>query len=200
MKDLLVNLPQPCSENWDEMAPDGCNRICARCTTTIHDLANYTLEEAEALLSSPEPVCVRAQLGPDRTVALRPGGNGKLRRMVVAVSASIGVIAMSSAAIAAKTGPEGIIAGVVYLADPETKVTAIAADGTRHEVTTDRKGRYRIKHLPVGTYELEFSWGETVWKGAQAVVRDGKITYVNTGNPDAPIIIGVMTRSGDDYV
>ncbi|MBO9497970.1 MAG: hypothetical protein J7496_02890 [Novosphingobium sp.] len=199
MHDLLVNLPQPCSEKWDDMAPKGCNRFCAQCSTTIHDFANYTFEEAEALLSSPEPVCVRAQLGNDRTVALRPSGNGKLRRIVVAASASIGMIAMSSAAIAAKTGPEGVIAGMVYSADPKTRVTAIAADGTRYEVTTDRKGRYRIKHLPLGTYELEFSSGETVWKEAAAVVKDEKITYVNTGNPDAPIIVGVMSRAGDDY-
>jgi hypothetical protein len=180
------------------MLPLGCNRFCSRCATTIHDLEKCTPDEVEALLSSPEPVWVRVRKGRGREVATRSEPNGKFRRVVVAAAASIGMLAMSSAAIAAAEGPEGIIAGSIYGATGQTKVVAIAADGTRHEVKTDRKGRFRIKHLAPGTYDLEFSYGDTVWTGKSVVVEDERITYYNTSDPDAPIIVGVMSR-GLDY-
>lgn len=199
MSDLRICFPKPCSQKWEEMAPDGCNRYCSRCTTTIHDLANYTPDEGEALLASPEPVCVRVKLNGDPEVATRPGGSGKIRRIVISAAASAGLLAMSSAAIAAKDGPEGIIAGVVHGSYARIKVVAIGADGLRHEVTTDRKGRYRIKHLPPGTYDLEFSYDEFLWTAKSVIVKDEKITYLNTFDPDAPIIVGVMTRDLDAY-
>jgi hypothetical protein len=195
MNDLPVIFPKPCSEKWDEMAQDGCNRFCARCTTTIHDLANYTFEEAEALLSSPEPVCVRAQIGADRAIVLQPGRSGKLRRMVVVATASVGLMAMSSAAIATKRGPEGMIAGIIYEMDERTAVAAIGADGARHEVKTDRSGRFRIKHLAPGTYQLEFTNANSTWSGETVVVHDERITYTNTSNPDVEYIVGTFSRA-----
>lgn len=197
MSHLRISLPNPCGEKWDSMVPHGCNRICARCATTIHDLSNCTPDEVDALLSLPEPVCVRVRQGPGREAATRKSASGRFRRVVVAATVSIGMFAISGAATADGDTPRGIIAGLVWGSTAQTKVTAIAADGTRHEVRTDRKGRYRIRRLAPGTYDIEFSYGETMWKGKPVVVENERVTYINTTDPDAPIIVGVMTRSDD---
>ncbi|MXO59407.1 hypothetical protein GRI89_07620 [Altererythrobacter salegens] len=198
MNELRIALPRPCDENWEEMKPVGCNRICERCSTTIHDLANYSPDEVDALLGSREPVCVRVQQGPDRVAATRNGGGGRFQRVVIAAAASISMLAMGSTATAKEDELEGVIAGQVWAAGENVVVTAIAADGTRYEVQTDRKGRYRIKHLPFGTYDLEFSQGERTWTEMAVVVKDERITYRNSQDPDI-IIVGVMTRYLDDY-
>jgi hypothetical protein len=194
MRDLQISLPKPCSEKWERMAPDGCNRFCSHCAKTIHDLSNCTPDEVDALLSSPEPVCVRAKLETDGSVETRAVSQGALRRVFVATSVSLGLMAVSNAAIATEDQPEGIIAGQVFAFSSRVTVTAIAADGTRREVKSDRKGRYRFKHLPPGKYDLEFSDGEKVWTGHSIEVEDGKITYFNSSDPNM-IIVGVMSRA-----
>ena len=50
MPDLRVSFPKPCEEKWEAMTPAGRARVCARCDKAVHDLASYTLDEAEALL------------------------------------------------------------------------------------------------------------------------------------------------------
>src|SRR4051812_35882882 len=99
MADLRVSFPKPCGEKWDEMSPDGCNRHCARCEKTIHDLSRVTFEEAELMARSGREVCVRAEIGPGNTVMLKPGRS--TRRMVAMVGASMGIMAASGQAAAA---------------------------------------------------------------------------------------------------
>ena len=52
MADLKVLFPSPCSEPWDGMAPQGCNRHCTSCDKTIHDLSALTIGEARQLLET----------------------------------------------------------------------------------------------------------------------------------------------------
>lgn len=96
------------------------------------------------------------------------------------IAAAIGLLTMSSAAIAETAGT---ISGFVFnMSVKKTKAVAIAADGTRHEVSVRRSGHYRIENLPPGNYELEFSQGDTMWFD-DAEVKSAQETVVNTTHP-----------------
>jgi hypothetical protein len=96
MPDLRVSFPKPCDETWEAMTPSGCDRVCARCDHVVHDLSQYTLAEAEALLGANPGSCVRAQIGADGAVALKPGRGGKAGRMMIAVAATAGLLAAAA--------------------------------------------------------------------------------------------------------
>lgn len=127
------------------------------------------------------PIATGIERMNDPRIAGAPARKSNIRRLAVTIAAAIGLLAMSSAAIAETAGT---ISGFVFkLSVKKTKAAAIAADGTRYEVTVKRNGYYRINNLPPGTYELEFSQGETMWfDGAE--VKSAKETVVNTTNPN----------------
>ncbi len=96
---------------------------------------------------------------------------------------ALSLIAVSVVAFACRTGTpvidtgdkpptrEGTIAGKVVTDTNQAVVSrvvrAIAADGTRHEATTNNAGTYTIK-VPPGKYtlEVELRQGERLVKGA----------------------------------
>src|ERR1700748_1877763 len=39
---ITIRLPEPCSENWDEMKPDDCGRFCMHCGKTVIDFTRMT--------------------------------------------------------------------------------------------------------------------------------------------------------------
>jgi hypothetical protein len=39
---LQISIPQPCSENWAAMSPQGQGRFCAACATTVTDFSRFT--------------------------------------------------------------------------------------------------------------------------------------------------------------
>ena len=100
MRDLYVSFPRPCGEKWETMTPAGCARVCGRCDKPVHDLSEYSLEEAETLLRGDPRACVRARVGCDGSVALKPGRRGETRRMMIAVAATAGMLAASVPAAA----------------------------------------------------------------------------------------------------
>ncbi len=192
MEEIRVYFPKPCSENWDEMTPQGRNRFCGECAKTIHDLASYSFDEVDALIRSGEAVCVRARLGTGGAIALQNDPMRKARRIVATVGASVSLMAMCTPAYAGKRGLEGTIAGKVDYSWPSILVTATGPDGIRHSAKSNRYGRYKIKHLPPGTYKIAFSDGETDWNGADTVVEDRKTAVRDTENPNPPIIVGMI--------
>jgi hypothetical protein len=192
MKDIRVSFPKPCREDWNEMTPEGRNRFCGECSKTIHDLRRYRWDEVDALLRSGEEVCVRAEIGKSDVVALRSDSMRKAGRIIATISASVGLASLSAPVFAGKRGPEGTIAGKVDYAWPQILVTATSADGTKHISKTNWKGRYKIKHLPPGSYKIAFYDGETDWVGPDAVVEDRKTAIRDTENPNPPIIVGMI--------
>ena len=199
MNDLRVSFPKPCSETWDRMRPDGCNRHCARCDKTIHDLAHLTLNQAEALLRSGEGVCVRARIDADGLVGLKADGKRNSHRMItLGVCASL--FSLNGQAIAGARPPRGMIAGTVETVSWKVVVTATGEDGKKYRTRVRSDGRYKIKNLPYGTYALEFSpdCGDS-WKGGQVVVQNSEITVERNKDPNQCIVIG-MIEIGDHTV
>ena len=72
----VVSIPEPCDASWDdEMDGDDQVRVCRRCDTPVHDLDAMDPADAEALLATEGPLCIRKQfLGdvprPSRRAAL----------------------------------------------------------------------------------------------------------------------------------
>ena len=156
MPDLRVSFPKPCDERWEVMTPADRARVCARCDKHVHDLSLHTLEEAKALLrGDPEP-CVRARIGADGAVAVKPSRRGDTRRMVIAAAATAGLLAASAPAYAKKDRPPGAIAGNIDTFGTRTRIKATSTNGRTFRAKVKRDGSFRIMHLPSGTYSLTF--------------------------------------------
>jgi hypothetical protein len=193
MPDLRVSFPRPCDEDWEEMTPADRARVCARCDKAVHDLSNFSFDEANALVRADSEVCVRARVQPDGSVALKPSRRGDARRMVIAVAASAGLLAASAPAMAKKEGPPGAIAGRVEYPWHQTRVVATSASGQTFRAKVKRNGRFRIGHLPDDTYTLEFrpDCGDS-WKVENIVVGGGETVVPNTRSEAGCIIVGML--------
>jgi len=191
MPDLRVSFPKPCSEQWEDMAPVGRDRICARCDKVIHDLSQCTIEQAEALLRAGTETCVRARIDADGVVALAPSRS--MRRMVLAAGAAASLLAAVEPAVARQKGPQGVIAGKIRTNDWNTRVTATAGDGKSYNARVKPDGRYRLKKLPAGTYTLTFvpACGNS-WTIDRIVVSDSEVAVPETPDPNECIIIGML--------
>lgn len=138
------------------MQPVGCNRFCATCSETIHDLSELTLQEAEALLRRPGKHCVRAQVKPDGALVLRPDHSGRTQRILVAVGASVSVIASACETLPQPASPMGSIVGKTGLSAVNS-VKAVADDGRSYRTKVRADGSYRFKRVPYGTYSVQFN-------------------------------------------
>lgn len=47
---VTINIPQPCSENWDTMQPKADGRHCNSCSQTVIDFTTWELEDIAAYL------------------------------------------------------------------------------------------------------------------------------------------------------
>ena len=55
-----INIPEPCTADWDEMHDRGDSRFCDHCTKDVHDLSSMTHDDAMTLLERrSEHLCVR---------------------------------------------------------------------------------------------------------------------------------------------
>lgn len=197
MPDLRVSFPKPCDETWEAMTPTGCDRVCARCDHVVHDLAEYTLDEAEALLRGNPGSCVRGRIAADSAVALKPGRGGKKRRMVVAAAAMAGLLTTATPALARQERSGGVISGTVE-AGYRVRVVATAADGRTYRARADRNGRYRIRHLPAGTYRISVEASCDEYKTVEnVVVADTETSAPAVQSESQCIVIGLL-RIEDD--
>jgi hypothetical protein len=200
MRNLRVSFPKPCDEKWEAMTPAGCARVCARCEKPVHDLSNYTLDQAEALLRRNPDTCVRSRIDGDGFVALKPSRRGDARRMVIAVAATAGLLAASASAFAKPDRPGGAIAGTVEASEFPVRVTATGTDGRtfRTKVKGNDNGRFRISNLPAGTYTLTFipECGRKMTV-EHVVVGTGETIVPDVRNPDECIVIGLLRIEGD---
>ncbi|RYG86864.1 MAG: carboxypeptidase regulatory-like domain-containing protein [Alphaproteobacteria bacterium] len=189
MADLRVSFPTPCDEKWEGMTPLGCNRVCAQCDKIIHDLSQYELEEAEALLRRDPETCVRARIDADGAIVLK---RGSVRRMVIAAGASAGLLA-SQPAFAGQDRPKGVITGKAFSFGYHTKVIATGPNGEIYRTKVKERGGYTFRHLPPGTYALTFvpDCGDG-WTIKEVVVGDGQVIVPQSPDEGGCIIVGKM--------
>ena len=60
---LILQIPEPCYENWDTMQPTGCGRHCAACEKTVVDFTTFSDELLLAWLkrNAGQAICGRLQ-------------------------------------------------------------------------------------------------------------------------------------------
>jgi hypothetical protein len=193
MPDVRVSFPRPCDEKWERMTPAGCDRVCGRCDRLIHDLSHYELDEAVALLRRNPETCVRARIGADGVVALKPGRQDSARRMVIAAAVSAGLLAGGEPAAARDTRPKGAISGNAYACAYRVQVIATDQSGATFEATVNASEHYKIRHIPPGTYSLTFvpDVGQK-WTLENVVVGDRKTKAPDARSPDDCIVVGML--------
>jgi hypothetical protein len=181
------------------MTPADRARVCGRCDKQVHDLSRYTIHEAEALLRQEPDVCVRAHVGGDSLVALKSGRRSDARRMMIAVTATAGLLAASTPAVAKQDRPDGAIAGRVDNYDGfRIRVSATGTGGQTFRTKVKGDGHFKIKHLPNGTYTLTFhpDCGEP-WTVENVVVGEGESMVPHVRNANGCIVVGLL-RIEDD--
>ena len=111
-----ITIAHPCQEEWDEMAPRGDGRHCARCAQTVVDLTTLAPAELDAFLTAAqerqraEPqqqLClrIRAQQGGVRVAGAQSARPARLRRRLTNGMATL--MAMSLAGCAGSVPPLG---------------------------------------------------------------------------------------------
>lgn len=95
-----IHIASPCSAKWDDMVGDDRVRFCGHCEKNVYNIAGMSRAEAEGLLTSGSPVCVRLFRRADGTVLTQDcpvGVRRKRRRRVLAAVAVGGGLAASTA-------------------------------------------------------------------------------------------------------
>ena len=197
-----IHFPQPCAENWNGMRTDGRTRFCDSCATPVHDLSQYTPEEAETLLvKAGGSACMRATITGDGRVVTRPSKIGRILTAAFAMPAMVASLAAAGAANAADLtdSATGAIAGQVHAATAVGVRVSAQAPGVLRMAVADAGGGYSFDHLPPGTYRLSFSApGGAQWSLDQVVVAPNAVTVRDTADPklDATAIGEVIVVAG----
>lgn len=90
-KPLILNISQPCTENWTEMTPVGLGRFCSHCQKTVTDITGMTDAAIVQLFEKQSDThCIRAfasQL--NRTIIFSPQAPTRFYRIAVALGLTI---------------------------------------------------------------------------------------------------------------
>ena len=190
MSDVRISFPSPCSESWDEMRPSGCNRFCATCSKTIHNLSDLAAHEVERLLRDPQSQCVRAEVRPDGTLLLKPNGRNQ-RKIMIAVGASVSLFTSACETLPHATSPTGLIVGKVDPTSGVKSVRAIDENGRTYRTKVLDDGTYRFKPLPYGSYSLKFVSDCGSWNGDRVVLQESERSVAEPSDTQGCIIVGM---------
>ena len=199
MTDTHIEFPEPCHEDWDAMHPLGRARHCDNCDKPVHDLTQYTPEEADAVIQGAGgPACLRAQIAADGRVLTKPSRMGKL--LMAAVVAPAIYIALAAAGAAADP-TTGAISGTLTVAHATPVTVTAVAGGVRRSAEVGANGAYRLDQLPPGSYRLEFTIRKAVWWAVDRVAVRANFVTVRKADmppPGPPHLIAVspMTTAG----
>ncbi|MBL7712942.1 MAG: hypothetical protein JNL13_10770 [Chitinophagaceae bacterium] len=87
---LVLSIPQPCSQSWDEMAVSGSGRFCIHCRHTLTDISGMSDSAVYRLAQEGNLRCIRvlsSQL--NRNISFPPQKPTHLYRVAVALGLTI---------------------------------------------------------------------------------------------------------------
>jgi len=92
-KSVKISIPNPCSENWDNMTPNEQGRHCNNCNRTIVDFSLYTDKELAAFLKHTPHGCGRFDMHQlDRPIIIPADGNTLfLQRALLGAALAVGI-------------------------------------------------------------------------------------------------------------
>ena len=107
-----INIPSPCSADWDSMVGNEQVRFCQHCSLSVHDLTKITRKEITRLVASSKgKLCVRYYRRPDGLVqtaaSAQPLTQIKRRLSRLAAGVFTASLSLASSAAAQSTQPTG---------------------------------------------------------------------------------------------
>ena len=192
-----ISIPQPCSQNWQEMTPAADGRHCAHCSKTVTDFARMSDQQIIATLSAGGNICGRFEPGQLNSVNRKSITNnlkmaGWWKRVAVAASVLWSITYFRTPTLGkplitnhpVKNDDQPVltpldsltyvtISGIVKAKDdglPLPGVSIIVVGGNVHAISR-ADGSFEIK-VPSGTKKLAFSF--VGFERAEAKITKGK--------------------------
>lgn len=158
---IQINIPNPCSQNWDEMAPSGNGRHCAHCSTTVIDFTTWTDADLYKFFAKRNGhVCGRylsTQL--NRPIHIPPQPHSRLYRMVVAMGLTLIFGGVVESRAHDKAPLKGAIKGHIVSVRNEPKekyrVRVIRNGQTIIQLDADKNGDFEVPVIDTGNYLVE---------------------------------------------
>src|ERR1700733_13036212 len=57
LKNIIIDIPEPCSQSWEQMTPEGKGRHCNSCKQTVYDFTQMSNAEILNFISTHGQVC-----------------------------------------------------------------------------------------------------------------------------------------------
>ena len=172
---IQLNIPHPCTQNWDEMTPCGTGRFCAHCQKTVIDFTTWSDTALYNFFAkNTGEVCGRmfaTQL--QHPLNIPPQPHSRLYRLAVALGLTL-IFGETSQAYSQNRPPKveqipilrntdfssdrrGTIAGIVFDKKQQlgnAKIEVYDGRDLKVTTTTNSNGEFIISALKVGYYNV----------------------------------------------
>jgi hypothetical protein len=191
---IQINIPKPCNQEWNEMAPTGEGRFCLHCQKNVIDFTSYSDSALYDFFSKNDrhKVCGRFLLTQvNRSVHVPYQPQSKLYRIAIVLGLTLMFTQVPAQAklkppftvqIAQTTeftGIEGQVLDNNQKPIVQAVVQAIAGNIVKGGAVTDINGNYEIE-LPAGSYYVEAMAMNYVNSTInQVIISPDKYTTVN---------------------
>lgn len=88
---IIIEIPKPCQEDWEQMMPDAQGRFCGHCQKSVIDFTQWSDERLyQYFAGNTNPVCGRFQMTQvGRNISLPPQPHSRLYRIAVALGLTL---------------------------------------------------------------------------------------------------------------
>jgi hypothetical protein len=135
---VILQIPEPCSQNWADMMPVACGRFCTHCQKTVTDISEMSDAALVHLFqNNPNTLCVRANTTQlNRVIALPPQKPTYFYRIAVALGLTLAIA--KSMDSYARPNPPLIENNFLFGADDSLQTTKSDSLVVKGNVVNDR--------------------------------------------------------------
>ena len=172
-----------CPANWDEMVGDEQKRFCSHCQKHVHNLSAMTRDEAQALVTSGENLCIRMVRRADGTTKVSDCPKVSDARAATVRRVGMGVAASGVLALASCEEEESPLTGEVCPPTEEVELLGGACPPEQEELEPLVQPEVEVEIEMLGDYcPPEAPEGPAVPPG------------VDTETPTPPLVPGTEVR------
>jgi hypothetical protein len=195
---IVIHLPNPCGQNWDEMTPMGMGKLCANCQTLVIDFTTWSDESLFAYFKrNTGDICGLYYLDQVDRPIIEPKQRSKFYRIAVAMGLTL--LAVQPSQLQARPRPPLIecntykeylqadddtlgtpttLTGTVYGANnkpaADLYVEIVKDKGIASEATTDSKGVFEVTLLSEGIYTVNIYFGSKIELTRKITIVEGQ--------------------------
>lgn len=128
-KPLILEIPNPCTENWANMSPMGLGRFCSHCQKTVTDITKMTDEQVLGLFKqSTDTHCIRAFASQLNRPITLPNTQEPTRFYRIALALGLTLVLTTGADAYARPRPPLVRYNYVLDTDDSTRKETIGKD------------------------------------------------------------------------